>query len=62
MRSGEYVKYKKALRVKYLENTPERLEKLAEDTPGPEYHFSKEELLEIIHDSKVRIDYMKESR
>jgi hypothetical protein len=62
MRSGEYVKYKKALRNKYAVDTPERLEKLAEELPGPEYHFSKPELLEIIHDSKVRIEHIKENR
>lgn len=57
MRSGEYVKYKAALRIKYGEDVPEKLEKMAEEQPSHTYHHSREELLEIIHNCKVAIDF-----
>lgn len=60
MRSGEYVKYKLALKMKYGDEVPNRLEKLAEGMPGPSYHFKKAELLEIIHDAKEAIKFYTE--
>ena len=57
MRSGEYQKYKAALRLKYGDEVPEKLEKMAEDYPAHTYKHSREELLEIIHSAKEYIAY-----
>lgn len=57
MRSGEYVKYKSALRLKYGENVPEKLERLADEQPGNSYKFSRAELLGIIEDCKQQVAY-----
>lgn len=58
MRSGEYEKYRSALRTKYGDEVPGKLEKLAQETTY--YKFSKPELLEIIHDAKESIRYYAE--
>lgn len=58
MRSGEYEKYRSALRTKYGDEVPGELEKLAQETTY--YKFSKPELLEIIHDAKESIRYYAE--
>lgn len=55
MRSGEYEKYRFALRTKYGDSTPGELETLAQTTTH--YKFTKPELLEIIHDAKAQIDW-----
>lgn len=55
LRSGEYVKYKQALRDKYGETVPEELEKLAEETQY--YKLSRDELLQIINDSKESLSW-----
>lgn len=57
MKSGEYVKYKAALKLKYGDDVPARLEALADEFPARTYHFSKEDLLQIIKDSNEQIDY-----
>lgn len=62
MRSGEYVKYKSALKDKYGKEVPGELEALADEQPGPTYHLTKPELLQIIHDNKVLVEYIKENR
>lgn len=55
MRSGEYVKYKAALRLKYGDEVPEQLEKLAEETQY--YKQTHEELDQVIADSKEQIKF-----
>ncbi len=50
MRSGEPVKYKLALKEKYGEEVPDELQKLAEETQY--YKLSRDELLQIISDSR----------
>ena len=55
MNSGEYLKYKLALKDKYGETVPEELEKLAETTQY--YKLSRDELLQIINDSKESISW-----
>lgn len=55
LRSGEYVKYKKALKLKYGDDTPADLENLADQTTY--YKFTREELDEIIHDSKEAVKF-----
>lgn len=57
MNSGEYVKYKAALKLKYGDEVPARLEALADEFPARTHHFTKEELLQIIKDSNEQIDY-----
>lgn len=56
MRSGEYEKYRIALKDKYGEEVPEKLENLARTTTY--YKFSREELLEVIHDSKELVAFL----
>lgn len=55
MRSGEYVKYKIALKEKYGEEVPGELEKLAEETQY--YKYTREELEEVISNSKESIKF-----
>lgn len=55
LRGGEHIKYKRALRLKYGDKVPEELERLAEDTHY--YKFTREELEEIIHDSKEQVKF-----
>lgn len=62
MRSGEYVKYKSALKDKYGSEVPGELEALADEQPGPTYHFTKAELLQIISDCKTQVECIKENR
>jgi hypothetical protein len=57
MRSGEYVKYKAALKLKYGDEVPGKLEAMAEAQPGVTYRFKREELLQIISDSKEGIKW-----
>lgn len=58
MRSGEYQKYKAALRDKYGDRVPEQLEAMAEAQPSHTYHHSRQELLQIIYDAKAAISFM----
>lgn len=58
LRSGEYVKYKIALKDKYGAEVPEQLEKLAEETTY--YKFTIQELEEIIADAKTQIKFYEE--
>jgi hypothetical protein len=55
MRSGEYEKYRLALKDKYGEEVPEELENLARTTQY--YKFTKDELLTIINDSKQALEW-----
>jgi len=55
MRSGEYEKYRLALKDKYGEEVPEELENLARTTQY--YKFTKDELLTIINDSKQTLEW-----
>lgn len=57
MRSGETVKYKIALKEKYGQEVPDELEKLAEETQY--YKLTREELEQIIADSKESVDWYK---
>lgn len=57
LRSGEYVKYKEALRAKYGDHVPESLELLARQQPATSYKFTREELLGIIKDSRECINF-----
>ena len=55
MRSGEVVKYRAALKLKYGDEVPQELEELAESTPY--YKFTRQELLEIIDNCKSYIKW-----
>lgn len=55
MRSGETVKYRKALRDKYGDKVPDVLEKLAEKTRH--YKLKREELETVIKDSKEAVKF-----
>lgn len=55
MRSGEVVKYRAALKIKYGDEVPGELEELAESTQY--YKFTREELLNIIKDAKEFISW-----
>jgi hypothetical protein len=55
MNSGEFIKYKIALREKYGQEVPDELENLAEKTQY--YKFDREELEQIIKDSKEQVKY-----
>lgn len=55
MKSGETVKYRKALREKYGDKVPDELEKLAEETSY--YKFTREELEQVIEDSKEAVRF-----
>jgi len=55
MNSGEHTKYGIALKLKYGDEVPAKLEKLAQDTTY--YKYSREELLQIIADSKESIQF-----
>lgn len=59
MNSGEYEKYRLALKDKYGDDVPEELENLARSTTF--YKFSKPELLQIIADAKEQIKEYEES-
>jgi hypothetical protein len=50
LRSGEYEKYRIALKQKYGDEVPEELEALARSNPT--YHFKKLELETIISEAK----------
>jgi hypothetical protein len=59
MKSGNIVQYRLALRDKYGDGIPGKLEKLAEETQY--YKFTREELEQVISDSKEQIKwYQKE--
>ena len=60
MRSGEMVKYRAALKLKYGDGIPSILENLAENTKH--YKFPKPELLQIIQDAKTQIAYYADHR
>lgn len=55
MRSGERDKYRVALRIKYGEGVPEKLEALADNHPS--YRPKKKELEEIIHDATEELNF-----
>lgn len=55
MRSGEYVKYKAELKFKYGDEVPAKLEAMAEEFPARTHHFTKEELLKIVHDAQSQV-------
>jgi hypothetical protein len=55
MRSGEYQKYKAALKLKYGDKVPDELETLA--ATQRTYKFKKDELLQVIADSKEQIKF-----
>lgn len=55
MRSGELVKYRRALKLKYGDNVPGDLEQLADETQH--YKFTREELEEVIHDAKEQVKW-----
>jgi hypothetical protein len=55
MRSGEPVKYKIALKEKYGAEVPGELEELAETTQY--YKFTRDELEQVINDSKESIKF-----
>lgn len=57
MRSGEYVKYKAALRDKYGDGVAEKLEKMADEQPARTYRFKREELLQIYKDSVEQVKF-----
>jgi CO dehydrogenase/acetyl-CoA synthase alpha subunit len=55
MLSGNRSKQYPALQEKYGDEVPDELDKLAKDTKY--YKFTKEELLQVIEDSKTSILY-----
>lgn len=57
MRSGEYEKYRVALQEKYGTEIPSELEQIARQQPAHSYRFSREELLQVIHDAKTYINW-----
>lgn len=57
MRSGEYQKYKAALKLKYGDEVPAKLEEMALASPSHTYKHSRQELLDIIHSSKEALSY-----
>ena len=57
LRSGEYEKYKVALKIKYGENVPRKLEELAEKYPATSFHFTKEYLKQVILDSRSQVEW-----
>jgi hypothetical protein len=57
MKSGNLVKYKSELKLRYGDQVPEKLEKMADEQPGRTYRFTRQELLQIISDSKEAINF-----
>jgi hypothetical protein len=60
MLSGNVEKQRPALMEKYGDNVPDDLEKIAKETIY--YKFTRDELLEIIHDAKEEVDFYEKQR